>query len=130
MLSAQTGLTARSSLTELYVNGLRTIRADYTGEDTRGGVVASQLAPGHMLMISLVSKQSGFASHRPLLDAISLSVTGPGGSEIYIVDRKKTISSKPTKSDAYAKQDTDSEDPFSDLKKSIRKFFKQFHSEE
>lgn len=86
MLSAETGLTQRRSLYELLIDGRRSLRADYTGDDTRAGLIATEVAPGEILLLSLVAKQASFASHLPLLDAVSFSVADPSGEELHIVE--------------------------------------------
>jgi hypothetical protein len=122
MLSAETGLTQRRSLYNLRIDGRRSLRADYTGDDTRAGLIATEVAPGKILLLSLIAKQASFASHLSLLDAASFSVADPSGEERHIVedngfDTPETFSSLAS-----------SHGSANDLNKSDRKIYNQLRS--
>lgn len=78
MLSGASGLGTRTSTQALRVEEREALQADYAGDRMQARVQVSALDRNNVLILALITRKETFASHQPLLDAVSFSVQPAG----------------------------------------------------
>ena len=80
LLRTETGLATRISTLQLQVEDREALLADYTGDKMQARVQLSAIDKSNVLVLALITRKETFASHQPVLDAVSFSVVPAVGT--------------------------------------------------
>lgn len=97
MLNPETGLTRRMSMLELTIEDRPAVQADYSGDKMQARVQVSAIDKQNALVLTMIARKETFASHQPVLDAVSFSVIPADGGSIV----KPDVAPPPKKPPAY-----------------------------